>query len=528
MRSLPSSREGTGFWIRLAGLAVLDALAVWAIPTLVDTDNWLSLVILLVGVVGINAIYLSSRTIPLRYLAPGLVLLAVFFVYPIGYTVYLSLTNFAQTNNVNKEQAIRALQKITVISDDPEEFQLTIYRNPDGALKFLTVDEDGEVCYGVPRPQEDGFVPAQPACEAVDVDPAAPPDTIEDFARLRLIDLIQAEGNITGLVLDTKQGEAVAVTATSALAGQVQRYRYDAALDSLIDRIADRTCPAGEANFICDDGAVLTPGWRTFVGTRNYGRALTERRLAAPLLRVFTWNVTYAAAVVALQLAIGLGLALALHNTAMRGKKLYRSLLILPYAIPGFISVLIWRGLLDADFGPVNRLLESLGTFSVLGIDRIPWLLDGLMAKISVILVTVWQGFPYMMLIAMGALQSIPNDLIEAAKVDGANSWKIFWKVTFPMLMVIIAPLLIASFAFNFNSFINIFLLTSGGPAILSYDVPLGETDLLITFTYTLSQNSGRFALSATFSILIFFIVATIAAFSFRYTKRLERIYGNL
>ncbi len=157
-----------------------------------------------------------------------------------------------------------------------------------------------------------------------------------------------------------------------------------------------------------------------------------------------------------------------------------------------------------------------------------PWLTNGFWAKVSVILVTVWQGFPYMMLISMGALQSIPTSLIEAAKVDGANGFQTFRKVTFPMLMVIIAPLLIASFAFNFNNFINIFLLTNGGPQLLTYDVPVGETDLLITFTFSLSQNAGRFALAATFAILIFIIVALISAFSFRFTKRLERLYGNL
>jgi arabinogalactan oligomer/maltooligosaccharide transport system permease protein len=163
------------------------------------------------------------------------------------------------------------------------------------------------------------------------------------------------------------------------------------------------------------------------------------------------------------------------------------------------------------------------------GSDGIPWLTQGWAARMAVILVVVWQGFPYMMLICMGALQAIPMELLEAARVDGASALTVFRRVTFPMLMVIIAPLLIASFGFNFNNFILPFLLTGGGPPVFGYDVPVGETDLLITFTYTLATGGGgKYALAATFSIFIFALVAIISAIGFRYTKRLEEIYGSL
>ena len=123
--------------------------------------------------------------------------------------------------------------------------------------------------------------------------------------------------------------------------------------------------------------------------------------------------------------------------------------------MPGFLSLLVWAGLLNDEFGVVNNVLNT----------SIPWLFDPTWAKVSVILVSVWLTFPYFFLVSMGALQSIPGELVEAARVDGGGPWQIFRRVTLPLLLVAVAPLLIASFAFNFNNFNNIYLLTGGGPA---------------------------------------------------------------
>ena len=141
---------------------------------------------------------------------------------------------------------------------------------------------------------------------------------------------------------------------------------------------------------------------------------------------------------------------------------------------------------------------------------------------------TLWIGW---LLITTGALQSIPRELIEAAKVDGATSLQAFWRITFPLLMVSISPLLIGSFAFNFNNFTLIFLLSGGGPPVIGSEVPVGWTDILISFTYKLAISGGRgnmFGLASTVTIIVFSIVLIISAISFRYTKRLERIYGNI
>jgi arabinogalactan oligomer/maltooligosaccharide transport system permease protein len=200
----------------------------------------------------------------------------------------------------------------------------------------------------------------------------------------------------------------------------------------------------------------------------------------------------------------------------MRFQRTYRSLLVVPYAVPGFLSTLVWAGLLNDDFGVVNRILHT----------DIPWLFDGNWAKVSVILVSVWLTAPYFFLVSLGALQSIPNELVEAARVDGGGPLQVFRKITLPLLLVAVAPLMIASFAFNFNNFGNIYLLTRGGPAAGDESIA-GATDILITYTYKLAIESGKgqdFALASAISILIFFIVAGISALGVWRTKSLENL----
>jgi ABC-type sugar transport system permease subunit len=236
------------------------------------------------------------------------------------------------------------------------------------------------------------------------------------------------------------------------------------------------------------------------------------------------WNVFFAAATVFLTFGLGLGLAILVQPESLRGRNIYRSIFILPYAIPGFLSILVWRGLLGTEFGKVNEAVTALG------LPRVDWLGGTYQAMFSVLLVNLWLGFPYMFLISSGALTSVPKELLEAAEVDGAGPWRRFRMITLPLLLVSTAPLLIGSFSFNFNNFILIFLLTNGGPPLTGYDIPVGSTDLLISFTFNLAAASGRgsqFGLATAIVVVIFLVLATTAALSFRLTKRLEEIYDQ-
>ena len=201
------------------------------------------------------------------------------------------------------------------------------------------------------------------------------------------------------------------------------------------------------------------------------------------------------------------------NDERMRGRKIYRSLLIIPYALPGFMTALVWKGMFN----------ETYGINSWLPFD-VPWQSSTVVAMFSLILVNMWLGYPYMFLVSTGALQSIPTDLKEAALVDGATGWKAFRKITFPLLLVSVSPLLVASFAFNFNNFTLVWLLTNGNPRDSGESA--GTTDILLSWVYRVALDASpqRQGSAAALSVIIFIIVAVISAIGFKYTKTFEEV----
>ncbi len=528
-----------GFWLRLLGLSLLNAVAVYAAIVLVADGAWIFLAFLTVGTLFVNWAYLWPGTEALRWVTPGLAFMVAFLVIPIGYTFYISVTNWSTGNVLQKDQAIEVLEGISVV--DPEAqgelFDMFVFRDDAGEIRLLLVGADGRLIFGEPRLRsEEPLVDATEDPEAiglVDADGDGIPEEIGPYRRLEQREVFALAGQIDfeELFIDLPDGEVeiVGLSQGRVVLGS-QRYVYVAAEDVLLDTVAEMECRPGDTtdtkgNFVCDDGDVLTPGWVAVTGVNNYTDIITNERIRGPFFGVFLWNVIFALMSVVLTFALGLVLALTLQHERVRGLIFYRSIYILPYAIPAFLSILVWQGLLNEQFGQVNALLANLG------IDNVPWLSSGNWAKVAVLLVNTWLGFPYMFLISMGALQAIPTELQEAARVDGAGGWKVFWRITFPLLMVSLAPLLIGSFAFNFNNFVLIFLLTNGGPPIFDAAIPVGSTDILITLTYDLAFASGRgndFALAAAIAVLIFIIVMVVSSIAFRFTRRLEEIYGSL
>jgi arabinogalactan oligomer/maltooligosaccharide transport system permease protein len=161
-----------------------------------------------------------------------------------------------------------------------------------------------------------------------------------------------------------------------------------------------------------------------------------------------------------------------------------------------------------------------------LGGANIPWLTDPTLAKISILMVNLWLGFPYMFLITTGALQSIPGDVLESARMDGASPWRVLRSIILPLLMVSTAPLLISSFAFNFNNFSLIYMLTGGGPNFQGSPLLIGNTDILISMVYSVAFESGvkQYGLASAVSILIFIFVGFVSWLGFRRTRTLEEL----
>jgi arabinogalactan oligomer/maltooligosaccharide transport system permease protein len=385
----------------------------------------------------------------------------------------------------------------------------------DGDLVLLLVDEEsGTQAVGSP----DGLTELPPGTLQVD-EVGTITTTSDEFTLVTGADLFALDAQLAEYTVPTEGGAAIQAEGISAAVEVEPTLEYDPVADTFTS-IETGTVYSdnGKGSFAAPDGSELEPGWRTFIGLDNLAAVFNDPLVRDPFFRTFLWTVTFATMSVFFSFAIGLFLAIVLDKPGMRFRKTYRSLLVIPYAIPGFLMLLVWAGLLNDDFGVVNQILPD-------ALER-PWLFDPFWAKVSVIMVTTWLTVPYFMLVSMGALQSIPSELTEAARVDGAGRLQVFRRVTLPLLMIVVAPLLIASFAFNFNNFNNIYLLTAGGPAAEDQSVA-GSTDILISYTYKLAFQAGKgqdYGLASAVSIYVFLIVATISGIAFWRTKALEGV----
>jgi arabinogalactan oligomer/maltooligosaccharide transport system permease protein len=248
-----------------------------------------------------------------------------------------------------------------------------------------------------------------------------------------------------------------------------------------------------------------------FIGLKNFVE-IFQGPFSKVFFPVLGWNILYTFLSTLSQFAFGLFLAVLLNNPNLKETRLYRALLIIPWAIPGAIATLAWQGLLNKSAGQINLFLGKL-----FHIAPIPWLLEPNWARVSVLLVNLWLGFPFMMTITLGALQSIPGELYEAAEIDGANKWRQFWKVTFPMMLNFTLPVVIGSIAFNFNNFNTALLLVNGGPNRTG-PFAAGYTDILASVGYKLTVTLNRYALSAALSLVLFVLVAGISLLNMKFT----------
>ena len=213
----------------------------------------------------------------------------------------------------------------------------------------------------------------------------------------------------------------------------------------------------------------------------------------------------------------GIILALLINKKGLNGKKIFRTLFILTIAVPQFISLLAVRNILG-EYGPVNSMLMNAGWIqSPIGFLGLHPTDSEKLAKVMVIVINMWVGIPYTMLMTSGILMNIPADLYEAARVDGASTIKMFFKITLPYVIFVTTPYLISSFIGNINSFNSIFLLTGGGPTYTGYQA--GGTDLLVTWLYKVTIDQGMYNTGAVIGIFTFLITASITLITYRRSK---------
>ncbi|HBI6978296.1 TPA: sugar ABC transporter permease [Clostridium perfringens] len=266
------------------------------------------------------------------------------------------------------------------------------------------------------------------------------------------------------------------------------------------------------------DYTMYSQGHIKFVGFANFIEVLTGP-FKEIFLPVFGWNIIFAVVSTAGTFFLGLIVAMAVNNPNIKEKSVYRAILIIPWALPATVAILSWQGLLNGSYGAINNLLLNLHLIS----NPIPWLTDPTWARVALIIVNIWLGFPYMMNVCLGALGAIPDSYYEAADVDGASKWLQFRKITLPSLAQISYPLLISSFAFNFNNFGSAFLITKGGPPKMSTQFA-GYTDILASVNYKLSTQFGRFEIASAISIIIFLILGTISYYQMKLSGQFEEV----
>ena len=252
----------------------------------------------------------------------------------------------------------------------------------------------------------------------------------------------------------------------------------------------------------------------TWVGLENFRAMLSSgSMLGKTFFPVLTWTLLWATLATSLNYILGMLLAMLINKKGIKMKGFYRTVFVLSIAIPQFVSLLVMRNILDDD-GPLNVLLENAGIIS----DYVPFLTNATFARISVIVINLWIGIPYTMLITTGILMNIPEDLYESAKIDGATPFTQYFRITLPYVFFVTAPYLITQFIGNINNFNIIYFLTGGGPATLDY-YQAGKTDLLVTWLYKLTVNSKDYSYAATIGILVFIISAVFSLMAYRRTS---------
>lgn len=501
-------------------LAILPGLALLYLSTLLYLSGRPLLALAALGFACLTAIvYLRPRAYTWRYLFPGLVGFGLFVIFPLAYTVGISFTNYSSANLLRFPQVVSYFQNETYLAADIK-FPFRLYRTggEPAVHRIALVDprEPGRFHLTEPLVLPDQAQTVDTTVVDAEALPASQP--------LGLREIIPLRAGLQNLTLRLPGGKLVTNTGLRDFGPRLPLWEHNPADDSFVNtRTGEHIRPDRETGryVLAADGPAgpagtpVGPGFRAWTGLDNYTRVLTDKGIQGPFLRIFAWTVVFALGSVACSLAVGMILAVLLEWKELPFRKVYRTLLVLPYAVPAFISILIFKGLFNQNFGEINLILDSL--FGL----RPEWFADPLLAKLMILLVNTWLGFPYMMIVCTGILQSVPDTIYEASAIDGSNAVHDFFKLTLPLVWKPLFPLLVASFAFNFNNFLLIYLLTGGGPDMVGASTVAGQTDILVSYTFRIAfrDSAQNFGYASAIATVIFLIVALLSWWNLKNQK---------
>ncbi|WP_152353414.1 ABC transporter permease subunit [Brachybacterium subflavum] len=507
---------------RILLLGAVLAVTVWIAPVMIAQQQWLWLAVLLLAAVAIFVLYSTRRFVPGKYIFPGTFFLVVFLIVPIVLTVGYSFTNFGDAKRGTKEEAIASITSNSVQQTPDSERQAMSV----GVVGGFTGSDDPEEYTFFFVGRDGSTVTEGSATEpATTADPGSVTVTngrvtaADGFTILTAKQVNQVYGTLKDVGVETGETTALRLQGTTQAFEGTKTLKYDERADTITDSVNGTVYSVkkvGSSEYFVDEkGDRLPQSWLQGVGGANYLRLFTDASIGSQFARAFGWTLVFAAGSVGLTFLVGFALALVLNDERLGGRRIYRSILLMPYAVPGFIALLVWSNFYNRDFGLINQTLHL----------HLDWFGDPTLAKVAVLLTNLWMGFPYMFIISTGALQSIPKDVLEAARIDGASRLQATFKVVMPLLLVAVSPLLVASFAFNFNNFNAIQLLTGGGP-FPAGQYTRGATDIIISMVYrTAFGGSGAdFGFASAMSVALFVLTGVLAAVQFRFTARLEDV----
>ncbi len=536
-------------WSSLLGVALL---ALFIIYFAYISGRVVGAVVMLAGLSITVFVYTSARAYVYRYMFPGLAAVAIFVLMPLAYTFYLGFTNYGSKNLLTFERVTEDFLSQTYRPDqgvdydvkligDGREFRLLLTEQvADASSSMSDEDFDKLVAGDTTALQPTASAADASAASAASAAPKPKQFVTKDALALKtpkildvkVLPVEQADVNITnvlgdrefserqqaldGLKIVLPDGSIVRKTGFSTFGPKEAQYRKNA--DGSITNVqtSETLRPDFDKGFYVSDSTKQNqiPGFRTGIGFENYKQIFTDPKFSQPFIAIFVWTVVFSALTVLFTLSIGMFLAVLLNWESLRFRAVYRMMLFLPYAVPGFISILVFKGMFRNQ-GEINMVLNML-----FGTGTINWLGDPILAKLMVLLVNTWLGYPYMMVLSMGLIKAIPADLYEASAIAGAGPLTNFFKITVPLIVKPITPLLIASFAFNFNNYVLIALLTAGRPDFLNTDTAAGHTDLLVSYTVKLAfESTQQFGLAAALSTVIFVLVAVLSVLNLKLTK---------
>ncbi len=460
-------------------------------------------------------IYLSNVAFAYRYLFPGLAGMALFVAFPLLYTVQIGFTNYSSNNLLSLERA-RAYLLEQTLPDEAQTLGYTLHADGDEFRIVLTPqheDEDEQDLAKLAALRSASLVSTRLALRS----PTPPEQTtmlplsrasFHINAPLPLREVLRHRDVLMQIKLKLPDGRLLSYAGVREFGPLNNIWKANA--DGSLTRAdtGEVFHPNMSSGFFeTSGGAQLQPGFKVNIGLGNYLRMFSDPDFRGPFLAIFAWTLLFATLTVLFSLIIGMTLAVLLNWESLRFRTLYRTLLFLPYAVPAFISILVFKGLFNQNFGEINAILDAL--FGV----KPAWFADPTLAKTMILIVNVWLGYPFFMILCSGLMKAIPADLYEASAIAGASPMSNFFKITAPLIVKPLMPLLISAFAFNFNNFVLIALLTNGRPDFLNTKIPAGTTDILVSYTYRIAfQDSGQnFGLAAAISTMIFFMVALLS-----------------